>query len=190
LTEKQIKQITERLDLGKKKTSKEQSKDFNQNFYNTAKSKFKLGELQGEIKLRKEKIPPLEKKLTNTRYELLGLKEGEALFYERHPTTKEIISQTPTRIPLKDLSAQFNNLKKVSDQYRILCKRKGNPVTLAFNDFCEWQKCLADPPVIDDATFYMSPLSLKRKAADEKFAVSKRVRAYTDDRAQNSEELQ
>ena len=86
---------------------------------------------------------------------------------------KKIISQTPTRIPLKDLYAEFNNLKKESDQYRVLCKRNGIPVTLGFNNFHEWQKCLADPPVIDDATFYVENLSLKRKAADEKFTASK-----------------
>jgi hypothetical protein len=105
------------------------------------------------------------------------MKEGEALIYERQPTTKKLISQTPARIPLKDLYAEFKNLKKESDQYRVLCERNVISATLGFNNFYEWQKCLADPPVIDDATFYVENLSLKRKAADEQFLVSKRVRA-------------
>lgn len=163
----QIKRISKSLELMNK--AKEDTK------YDAQKLKHR--QLQREIKLRKESILALKKRLTTTRYDFLGLKEGEALIYKRHPMTKKIISQTPTRIPLKDLYAEFNNLKKESDQYRVLCKRNGISVTLGFNNFHEWQKCLADPPVIDDATFYVENLSLKRKAADEEFTASKRVRA-------------
>lgn len=139
----------------------------------------KLKEKQNEKSELEKSILSSKEKLTNARYELLGLKGVEAIFYERHPTSKKILSQTPTRIPLAagGLDTEFKRLKNMSDKYRVLCSRGGTSCTLGFNNFHKWKSCLADPPVADNATFYIEPLSLKRgRAGDDKFPVSKRVR--------------
>jgi hypothetical protein len=137
----------------------------------------KLTQKQNEkLELEKSRLSS-EEKLTNARYDLLGLRGVEALVYERDPVTKEFSSQIPARVPLNDLYAKFKDLKKDSDQYRVWYENRGFPVILSFNNFHEWQKRLAAPPAINDAKFYVENLSPKRKAANEKFTASKRFKA-------------
>ena len=182
--DEQIEPIIKTLDvMSKTKKSDSQAKQFKKDYDLQSR---KLRALQREKSnlqenpSHKDSIPALEKRLTDARYKLLGLKGVEALFYEKHPTSKEILSQTPTTIPLENggLDAKFKRLKAISDKYRVLCNKRGRSYTLSFNNFQQWKSCLADPPEADDATFYIEPRTLKRgRAGEDKLTVaSKRVR--------------
>jgi hypothetical protein len=178
-SDEQIGSISKAISL-MSKTKKNSAAEGKQFKKNSAAQNKKLTEKQNQkLELEKSKLSS-EEKLTNARYELLGLKGVEALFYERHPTSKKILSQTPKRIPLAPggLDTEFNSLKTMADGYRVLCNRGGTSCTLGFNNFQKWKSCLVDPPEADDATFYIEPCTLKRgRVGEEKLtASSKRIR--------------
>jgi hypothetical protein len=105
--------------------------------------------LEDEIKLSLTDI-------TNARYELLVLNGAEALFYEKNPPNDDLSSQTPTRVPLKPggLDVEFKRLKAMKFPPKISYKIAGYTDYIGYDDFQKWKSCLADPPRIDNATFY------------------------------------
>jgi hypothetical protein len=182
LRRKTIKEQTEPIiiTMGKMSKSKKTSDAQFMKEYSTQERRLRA--LQREDKkLETDTIPSLIKSLTNARYELLGLNGVEALFYERHPVTKDIISQTPTRVPLESgrLEAKFKNLKE--GRYTVSYNKEGKPYYLGFDNFLEWKSCLADPPVAENATFYIEPYLLKRMAGENNPMVSKRAKHVHED---------
>ena len=88
---------------------------------------------------------------------------AEAFFFEKDSPNDDLKSQTPTRVPLKPggFDVEFKRLKAMKFPPKLSYKIAGYTDYIGYDDFQKWKSCLAEPPQIDNATFY-TELNRKR----------------------------
>lgn len=124
----------------------------------------KLQRLQIERSELELKKLSLKDCLTCARYDLLGLRGVEALFYKRDPLTGVVASQMPLQIRLVSggLEAKFKELER--EGYLVRGSKGATPYYLCCGNFLEVKRFIADPPALENIIFYMQ--QPKRLSAD------------------------
>ncbi|KAL5346657.1 hypothetical protein ACLOAV_008364 [Pseudogymnoascus australis] len=115
--------------------------------------------------------------LSRARYDLLGLRGVEALFYKRDPLTGVIVSQMPLRVPLVSggLEAKFEKLER--EGYLVIGSKGSKPYYLCSGNFQEVKSFIADPPALENITFFVQlPKRLSADGGDNGAGKSKRAR--------------